>query len=87
MEEVIAVGSAKGIVFAPDIVERTLALFDRFDPLSKASMLGDLEAGKPLEVEWLSGALARMGAELGVPTPIHRATYACLKPYAPGRTA
>jgi 2-dehydropantoate 2-reductase len=87
MKEVVAVGRAKGIAFADDVVERTLTLFDRFDPRSKASMLGDLEAGKPLEVEWLSGELVRLGAELDVPTPIHRMTYACLKPYARGAGA
>jgi 2-dehydropantoate 2-reductase len=85
MKEVVAVGSAKGIAFDADIIERTLVLFDRFDPRSKASMLGDLETGKPLEVEWLSGALVRLGSELGVPTPVHRVTYACLKPHAGGR--
>jgi len=87
MQEVIAVGRAKGIAFASDIVGRTLTLFDRFDAQSKASMLGDLEMGKPLEVEWISGALVRMGTELGVATPIHRTAYACLKPYARGRDA
>jgi 2-dehydropantoate 2-reductase len=85
MREVFAVGRARGIALADDIVERTLALSDRFDPTSKASLLGDLEAGKPLEVEWLSGAVVRMGAELGVPTPFHRIAYACLKPFAAGR--
>jgi 2-dehydropantoate 2-reductase len=87
MQEVVAVGRAKGIAFDAGIVERTLALFDQFDPRSKASLLGDLETGKSLEIEWLSGALVRLGKELGVPTPIHSVAYACLKPYARGRQA
>jgi len=85
MQEVVAVGRAKGIALARDIVDETLVLSDQFDPNSKASMLGDLEAGKPLEVEWISGAVVRMGVELGVPTPLHRIAYACLKPFAQGQ--
>jgi 2-dehydropantoate 2-reductase len=37
----------------------------------KSSMLQDLERGRRLELPWLSGALVRLGRELGVPTPTH----------------
>ena len=85
MEEVAAVGRAKGVALAADIVEKTLAFSERaFSPESKPSMLEDLEIGKPLELEWISGTIARLGDELGVPTPIHHAAYACLKPLANG---
>jgi 2-dehydropantoate 2-reductase len=43
-------------------------------------MLEDLEAGRPLELEWLSGYVSREAARLGVPTPFHDMAYACLKP-------
>jgi hypothetical protein len=36
-----------------------------------------LEAGRRSEVNWLNGAVARCGAELGVPTPVN-GTYARL---------
>ena len=42
---------------------------------TKASMLVDLENGRRLELPWLSGAVARIGREVGVPTPdsqLHR---------------
>ncbi len=82
--EVVAVGRAKGIAFAPDIVEQTLAMNARFDPDAKNSMLLDLEAGKPLEHEWISGEIVRLGRELGVATPFHEIAYAALKPFAAG---
>jgi 2-dehydropantoate 2-reductase len=50
----------------------------------KASMLGDLERGNRLELPWLSGAVVRMGRELGVPTPVTDTVYAALKPHAGG---
>ncbi len=44
----------------------------------------DLERGNRLELDWLSGAVCRLGADLGVATPVHRTTLAALKPYAAG---
>jgi 2-dehydropantoate 2-reductase len=37
----------------------------------KPSMLEDLLAGRPLEIDSLSGTVARLGAQCGVPTPFH----------------
>ena len=82
--EVAAVASAKGVDLGSDIVLRQLAFVEALDPAMKPSMLQDLERGKRLEVESLSGAVARMGAELGVDTPVHRAAYAALKLHAGG---
>jgi 2-dehydropantoate 2-reductase len=42
----------------------------------------DLEAGRRLELDWMSGAVARIGDELGMPTPNHHFIYAALKVYA-----
>jgi 2-dehydropantoate 2-reductase len=56
-------------------------------PDAKASMLLDLENGRRLELDWLSGAVARFGDELGVPTPTHHFLYAALKLYAGGPAA
>ena len=50
----------------------------------KTSMLTDLEAGKPLELEWLNGAVVRLGAALGLETPINREVVDALKPFAEG---
>ena len=47
----------------------------------------DIERGKPLELEWLSGAVHRLGHEAGVPTPIHSTAYAVLRPLAGGSSA
>ena len=77
-------GRAKGIQFPADMLETTLALNANFDPNTKHSMLKDLEAGRPLEHEWISGEIVRLGRELGVPTPFHEIAYAALKPFAAG---
>jgi 2-dehydropantoate 2-reductase len=45
----------------------------------KASMLQDVEARRPTEVDWLNGGIARIGRELGVATPLHDAVTALVK--------
>lgn len=84
IHEVVAVGRAAGIALPPDIVERSLRIVRSFPPDMYASMHHDLSRGGPLEVEEIQGALVRLGARHGVPTPIHRVAYCCLKPYAGG---
>jgi 2-dehydropantoate 2-reductase len=45
----------------------------------KTSMLQDLEAGRPLELEAIVGAVVELGEKLGVPMPYARTIYDCTK--------
>jgi 2-dehydropantoate 2-reductase len=45
----------------------------------KTSMLQDWEAGRPLELEAVVGAVVELGEKLGVDMPATRAVYACTK--------
>jgi 2-dehydropantoate 2-reductase len=83
-DEAIAVGRARGITFPSDIVESTLAMIPSFPATSKSSMLEDLERGRRLELPWLSGAVVRIGKEVGVPTPIHQFITTILTPFVSG---
>lgn len=84
MSEVAAVARARGVNLDDDIVARQTAWGDGLPPTVKSSMLVDLERGNPLEVAWLSGAVARMGAELGVNTPVNAFIHSALKLHADG---
>jgi 2-dehydropantoate 2-reductase len=48
-------------------------------------MAHDRRAGKPLEVNYLSGAVVRIGEQYGVPTPTHRFITQALAIEAPGK--
>ncbi len=85
--EACAVARAKGARLAPDHETKALGWAEGLPPEMKSSMLHDFERGNSIEVEWLSGAVARLGAEAGVATPVHRTIYAALKPYAGGTAA
>jgi 2-dehydropantoate 2-reductase len=45
----------------------------------KASMLQDVEARRPTEIDYLNGGLVRFGDEYGVPTPLNRAAWTLVK--------
>jgi 2-dehydropantoate 2-reductase len=51
----------------------------------KTSMLQDLEAGRPLELEAVVGAVVELGDRLKIPMPHTRAVYACTKLLAQSR--
>jgi 2-dehydropantoate 2-reductase len=53
----------------------------------KTSMLQDLEAGRPLEVEAIVGAVLEIGERAGHPMPHTRTVYACTKLLAERRSA
>jgi 2-dehydropantoate 2-reductase len=45
----------------------------------KASMLQDVEARRPTEIDYLNGGIVRVGREHGVPTPLNDAIWALVK--------
>jgi len=84
MCETFDVGRAEGVDLPADLVDGRMAFVDSLPPATQASMLHDLQAGRPLELPWLSGAVVRFGARLGVATPVNRTIVAALKPYVSG---
>ena len=85
LAEALAVARARGIALSEEFVAATLARTDQLPASMKSSMLEDLERGRRLELPWLSGAIVRMGTELGVPTPVHGFITTALKLHAAGR--
>lgn len=48
-------------------------------PAARYSTLQDLDAGRHTEIDMFSGALMKMGKELGIPTPYNEYTYHMIK--------
>ncbi len=84
MKEVVAVGRADGVALDPDFADGRLAFAQTVPADMRASLLGDLERGNRLELDWLAGEVVRRGRAVGVPTPANAAVYAGLKPFAEG---
>ncbi|MDB5638770.1 MAG: 2-dehydropantoate 2-reductase [Bradyrhizobium sp.] len=83
-QETIDVGRARGVALPADARQRMVEFTGHMPPAMKASMALDLDRGNRLEVPWLSGKVAELGRQLGVPTPTHSMMYAMLKPYVMG---
>jgi 2-dehydropantoate 2-reductase len=81
------VGRAHGIALPADYADACLARADGLPEDMTASMAHDLQRGNRLEVEWLSGGVAQLGAAKGVPTPANRAVWDILALYAGGKPA
>ena len=84
LREGFAVGRARNIALADDYVSKQLAAADALPEAMNSSMLNDLNAGNRLEAPWLSGAVASMAAEAGLPAPVSATLFAAMKPYING---
>ena len=83
MEESLAVGLAKGINLPNNLVQDSLKYVDNL-PDFQNSMHGDYENGRATELDALSGAVIRLGKQIGVATPIHNLLYSVLLPHKDG---
>ena len=77
MKETEAVAGKLGIEL-PISIDQRMAGAEKVGA-HKTSMLQDLEAGRPMEIEAVAGAVVELGDRLGVPMPSTRAVYACVK--------
>ena len=80
MEEVQAVGEALGVEFTATIADRLEGT--RRVAGHKTSILQDLEAGRPMEVDGITGAVVELGRLLGVETPMIDLIYALMRQLA-----
>ena len=77
MEEAYAVAEALGVEI-PISIEQRLAGAQIVGE-HKTSMLQDVEAAKPIEIDGLVGSVLELGSLLGIPMPYTNTVYACTK--------
>jgi 2-dehydropantoate 2-reductase len=80
MREVLAVARARRAALADDAVQQALAWLDRGTSGFAGNMLGDIQAGRPSELETEIGAIVRLARGVGVDAPCHAFLYASLLP-------
>lgn len=78
MAEAAAVARTHGIAVASDLVERNMARLEAMPGEATSSMARDRVRGNRLEIDWLAGAVVRLGAEAGVSTPVNAVIYTAL---------
>jgi 2-dehydropantoate 2-reductase len=77
MKEVQAVGEALGVTFRAKIADRLEGT--RRVAGHKTSILQDLEAGRPMEVDAITGAVVEIGRLLKIETPMIDLVYALMR--------
>jgi 2-dehydropantoate 2-reductase len=78
MDEGKAVAAAAGVELREDPWEMNV-LATRRGSAHYPSMLEDVDARRPTEIELITGSLVREGNRLGVPVPLHTAMYRLIK--------
>jgi 2-dehydropantoate 2-reductase len=80
VDEGKAVAAAQGIELDADpeeLIDHAAKPEVAYD--HKASMLQDVEARRPTEIDYLNGGIVRFGEEREVPTPLNRAIWALVR--------
>lgn len=84
VRETEAVARAGDIDLPGDAAERILRYASEIPAEARASTAHDLDGGRPLEIDWTCGAVARLGAAHGVPAPASRTVWSLLAPWRDG---
>ncbi|MDJ0884767.1 MAG: 2-dehydropantoate 2-reductase [Desulfobacterales bacterium] len=80
MQEIFALAVAQDISLPPDAVAKMMAFVAKLPADGLASMQRDIMEGRPSELNAQTGAVHRLGLELGVATPINSFIYGSLLP-------
>lgn len=84
VDEGVSVATAQGHRIDPNFADLTMAFYGTLSPLARSSMAEDIEHGRRLEVEYISGRIHKLGRQLGIATPAHTMAYQALAPHADG---
>ena len=78
--EIMAIANAKGIALTNQHIVMAMAIVDRMDHNTTASMQRDFMGGRPSELQNFNGYIVEQGKQLHIATPINKFTYHCLLP-------
>ena len=80
MDEAAAVGAALGVAGVADVPAWAEGVILKASPENRTSMLQDVEAGRPPEIDLFAGTICRLGREHGIPTPANDRPRRALSP-------
>jgi len=84
--ETAALGRALGVALPRDLEPRLWNAVSDLPDGMRASTAIDLEAGRAMEVDWISGAVVRLSESAGLDAPVNRTLNAVLQPWKDGRS-
>lgn len=78
--EIYCLAEKAGIVLSPEIPQKSLNFIDSLPYDSVASMVRDIWAGEPSEIEYQNGTVVKLADKYGIDVPINRFIYECILP-------
>lgn len=78
VEEVMAVSAAVKVPLAEDMPDKVIRWTQEIRDIH-TSMYDDWKAGRPTEIDYLNGYVAKLGRDRGVPAPLNEALTAIIK--------
>ena len=81
LDEAIAVAAAEGVTLDVDEAHEMLLAITGPDgtPGNRSSMAVDISSGRKSEIDFVNGAIVRLGIRHGVPTPVNQTLFALTK--------
>ncbi|WP_206919837.1 ketopantoate reductase family protein [Alicyclobacillus suci] len=79
MQEVVALAEHVGVHLSQDDISGFDEILYAMSPDGKTSMLQDIEAGRKTEVDYMAGAVRRLGRQYGVATPVNDMFYLVIR--------
>ncbi len=76
--EVVAVAATVKVPLAPDMADKVVRWTSEIRDIH-TSMYDDWKAGRPTEIDFLNGYVAKVGREFGIPTPLNDLLTAVIK--------
>lgn len=79
MDEILELAKAEKVNITEEDRDEILELLKHYPPHKKMSMLQDLEAGRPIEIDEYAGVVVELGKKHGIPTPVNTVIYLAIK--------
>jgi 2-dehydropantoate 2-reductase len=80
LQETLTVAKARNVPMSDTAVSDMMKFYDGLPTNGTTSLQRDIADGKPSELDYWNGAVARLGRAVGVPTPTNQFIYDCLQP-------
>lgn len=79
MDEIVELAKAEQVNITVQDRDEIIEMLLHYPAHKKMSMLQDLEAGRPIEIDEYAGVVVELGKKHGIPTPVNNVIYLAVK--------
>ena len=79
MDEILQIAKCEKINLTEQDRDDIIEMLINYPPHKKTSMLQDIEALRPTEIDYFAGTVVELGKKHGIPTPVNYTLYLAIK--------